>query len=115
MYGCNNIERPAARESVAEETEMQSFVLGKTKSLALETVPNLAKITSGGPLIARCLYVAATECAWFIREDDEAAMYVALWTILGRLRYMGERWSVAGNIFFFLSAISFRGGHGQKS
>jgi hypothetical protein len=102
MYGCNNIERPAAREFVAEETEMQSFVLERTKSLALETVPNLARNISGGPLIARALYVAATECAWFIREDDESAMYVALWTLIGRLRYMGERWAVAGKKIFLL-------------
>ncbi len=48
------------------------------------------------PLVAQCLYYAATECAWFVREDREPVMRDALEDIVCGLRLLGKRWALGG-------------------
>ncbi|KAK7210601.1 hypothetical protein V2G26_017779 [Clonostachys chloroleuca] len=95
-YGCTIFNSIKPRVPSAQETQMQKISLEGCRTQALHMVPMIASTEGTSPLIARCLYDAATICAWFIRQDHEPEMYEALRAILARLRSLGERWIVAG-------------------
>ncbi|KAI1502545.1 hypothetical protein F5X99DRAFT_417869 [Biscogniauxia marginata] len=48
------------------------------------------------PLVAHSLYEAATECEWFILEQQDSDAVVWLRDIVKLLRVMARRWQVAG-------------------
>jgi len=99
QYGCNEPDVPSGHERFAMETKMQHVALDGIKTIALQAVPSIAAavVEDGAtPLIAYCLYHAATECAWFIQEDDTPEMHSALAEITRGLRRLGKSWSVAG-------------------
>ena len=91
QYGCNEENGITGREHIALETEMQSISLDGIKILASSVVSRIAQAESRCPLVAQCLYHAATECAWFIREDNEPEMREALRHIVQGLGHLGEQ------------------------
>ncbi|RFU72569.1 zniicys6 transcriptional activator [Trichoderma arundinaceum] len=95
LYGCNEPLVLAEQSRIAMETEMQSASLNGIKSISFTVMPAIARANIDCPLIAQCLYHAATECAWFIREDHEPQMYSALEDILKELKSIGENWQIA--------------------
>ncbi|KAH8673399.1 fungal-specific transcription factor domain-containing protein [Xylariales sp. PMI_506] len=111
MYGCNEPDGTAAGQGrIALETEMQGVSLEGIRQMASSEVPRLAIAMCGAPseettptdvepgplspLLAHCLYHAATECSWFIREDDSPEMHSALRETVAGLRYMASFWKV---------------------
>ncbi|KAF1808080.1 hypothetical protein P152DRAFT_469187 [Eremomyces bilateralis CBS 781.70] len=94
LYGCNEPTGSTVREPLA--LEMQNICLRGIKDLAVSTAPKIAKIDTACPFTAPCLYHAATECAWFIREDHDPKMYEALREIVKGLQCLEIRWRLAG-------------------
>lgn len=96
MYGCNEPSGPAIREPLA--LELQNISLAGIRLLATSTSPVIARSNLDCPFLASCLYHAATECAWFIREDHEPEMYKALQDIVQGLRDLESCWGVASRL-----------------
>ena len=111
-YACNEPDGEL-QSRVALETEVQSVFLAGIRALASTSVPKLAqRITKRGaaglsnnPILASCLYHAATECAWFIKEDDDAKMYLSLGHIVAALQVIHSEWQVAGKLACNLLAL----------
>ncbi|KAM5383489.1 hypothetical protein ACJZ2D_002182 [Fusarium nematophilum] len=101
-YACNEPLGLTTNGPVALETEMQKASLEGIRAITSITAHAIAQDSSGCPFVARFLYHAATECAWFIKEDHEQVMYDALEEIVGGLRRIGERWAVAGQYISLL-------------
>lgn len=117
QYACNEPDGGVARERVALETEMQHTSMEGIKVLATKTVPRIvygleqiavsamseaagARLT---PLVFPCLYHAATECAWFIKEDHEQSMYQALRDIVQGIQLLSRSWRTGGELFVRLA------------
>ncbi|KAI1632203.1 hypothetical protein F4809DRAFT_656731 [Biscogniauxia mediterranea] len=123
MYACNE-RYSAEHERSTEEAEMQKLTLSGIIEVARATgqfarqVLDLtsAAVVGGGygedssyrsgiipsPLVAHLLYSAATECEWFILEQQDSDAAVSLKEIVELLRVMAGRWQVAG---IYLSQI----------
>ena len=105
-YACNEPDDHQLQSRLALEAEAQSVFLAGIKALASTSVPKLAQRIrkrgaaglSNNPILASCLYHAATECAWFIKEDDDAEMYLSLGHILAALQVIHSEWQVAGRL-----------------
>ncbi|KAI5923989.1 hypothetical protein F4810DRAFT_157172 [Camillea tinctor] len=123
MYACN--ERYSAdHERSTEEAEMQKLTLGGIIEVAQATGRFARQVLDlmddanaydehtegssyyGGiipsPLVANTLYAAATECEWFILEQQDSDAAVSLREIVQLLQVTAERWQVAG---IYLSQI----------
>jgi hypothetical protein len=48
------------------------------------------------PLLCHCLYLAASELAWFLREGGSGEGVASLSVVVGLLRHIGKSWRVAG-------------------
>lgn len=95
QYACNEPLGLSTNGPIALETELQKVGLEGIRAIASSTA-RLAALEMGGcPLVARFLYHAATECAWFIKENHEQIMYDALEDIIGGLRSTSENWGLA--------------------
>ncbi|KAI1492885.1 hypothetical protein F5X96DRAFT_690015 [Biscogniauxia mediterranea] len=117
MYACNE-RYSAEHERSTEEAEMQKLALGGIIEVARATgqfarqILDLtrAAVVGGGygedsshrsgvipsPFVAHLLYSAATECEWFILEQQDSDAAVSLREIVELLRVMAGRWQVAG-------------------
>lgn len=97
FYGCNE-HFEVSEERVSEETEMQSASLAGLREVS-HSVYGLASAQLGvetvSPLLCHCLYLAASELAWFLREGVSGEV-ACLGVVVGLLRRVGERWGVAG-------------------
>lgn len=118
-YGCNDPSAASAAGRIPQETEMQRVSLEGIKAIAGVTAPAVARAVVGrsyddddtmdgedveiedededgavSPFVAQFLYHAATECAWFIREDHEPHMCEALRVILLALEAVSRRCGV---------------------
>lgn len=120
-YGCNDPSAASPAERIPQETEMQRVSLEGIKAIAGVTAPAVARAVvsrsydhedddtmDGGdleieeededgavsPFVAQFLYHAATECAWFIREDHEPHMCEALKVVLLALEAISRRCGV---------------------
>lgn len=98
-YGCPDAPGAASRARFALDTEMQGLSVEGLRVLAFSTGPRLAQIPTQCPLMARCFYVAATACSWFIREDGEPEMRDALRQTVNSLTVLATRWAIAGSYF----------------
>lgn len=98
-YGCPDAPGTASRARLALDTEMQGLSVEGLRVLASSTGPRLAQIPTQCPLMARCFYAAAAACAWFIREDGEPEMRVALRQMVSSLTVLSTRWAIAGSCF----------------
>jgi hypothetical protein len=109
QYACNDPGRALPTERLAAEVEMQQISLTGIRELAAKTIPLVARemmsdnqqqsaVLSNSPVLAGCLYHAATECAWFIKENDEVEMVDGLESIVQALRVLKSEWSVCGKL-----------------
>jgi hypothetical protein len=114
QYACNEPGQALPTERLAEEVEMQQISLSGIRELATKTIPLMARkmisdnqqqsaALSNSPVLAGCLYHAATECAWFIKENDEVEMVDGLESIVQALRVLRPEWSVCGKVPLYLS------------
>ncbi|RFU26305.1 hypothetical protein B7463_g10029, partial [Scytalidium lignicola] len=99
IYGCNE---PAdlhfgSQSRYAEESEMQTIALGNITQVASERVVDLAQgvlqsgedgLITSSPLLIECIYHAATECQWFIREGMGQSIEQSYRTLADTLRLL---------------------------
>lgn len=95
-YACNDLSAPVSGSASCLRTELQSTCLEGIKDLAFVKAPKLAQLENKTPFSAQTLYHAASECAWFIREDRETEMFLALQTLVNGLESIRVRWNNAG-------------------
>ncbi|RBR15516.1 hypothetical protein FVER53590_09442 [Fusarium verticillioides] len=112
-YACNEPSITTPRERLAAEVEMQQISLASIQDIVSKTLPQMARqIVSAGqqqskgprhsPILAGCLYHAATECAWFVRENNDAEMVVGLEAITNALQVLKSEWSVCNEYMSYL-------------
>ncbi|KAF2655004.1 hypothetical protein K491DRAFT_693296 [Lophiostoma macrostomum CBS 122681] len=103
-YACNSPD--ALSERLVEETALQSASIDGIKQIIGTRAATLAQyvlrqgkqhLDASSPLVLQCLYDAATECQWFIREGDvvegaERTMEL----LMEAIRLLSQRWSVGG-------------------
>ena len=118
-YGCNEPDaRIINRERIAMETEAQRVAFRGVEVMAAMTIPRMARLVvqtsaaalvmpSISPLLGYCLYLGATECAWFIRENHERNMYAALRQIIQGLRVLNAQWRVGGKHHRCLDPVDY--------
>ncbi|UPL00842.1 hypothetical protein LCI18_011776 [Fusarium solani-melongenae] len=102
QYACNEPLGLSTNGPIALETELQKVGLEGIRAIASSTARLVARDTGGCPFVARFLYHAATECAWFIKENHEQVMYDALEDIIGGLRGSSEHWGLASQYISLL-------------
>ncbi|KAF5243199.1 hypothetical protein FANTH_8297 [Fusarium anthophilum] len=106
-YACNEPSFSTARERLAAEVEMQQIALASIQHIVSKTIPQMArqmvsasqqqsKGPRHSPILASCLYHAATECAWFVKENNDAEMVAALEAITQALQVLKSEWAVCG-------------------
>ncbi|KAI5460867.1 hypothetical protein BGZ63DRAFT_445803, partial [Mariannaea sp. PMI_226] len=101
QYACNE-PGLTTLEPIALETEMQNVSLDCIKELASSTARIAARNASGCPMILQFLYHAATECAWFIKENQEDAMFDSLQDIITCLTKLREHSGLADQYMLLL-------------
>lgn len=99
QYGCNNSFDPVAHRPTATETELQVISLEGVQKAASHTAPRIARGEEKCPLTAQCLYYAAAECMWLVKEDHEPHMNSALRDLVRGLRDLQRKWQVGGKLF----------------
>jgi hypothetical protein len=110
QYACNEFLGTISRERVAAEVELQRISLAGIQEIASKTVPRMAReivlaqqlqptTLSFSAFLPVCLYHAATECVWFVKEDDDAEMAAGLEVIMNALQISKSRWAVCGKCF----------------
>ncbi|RKL37238.1 hypothetical protein BFJ72_g7894 [Fusarium proliferatum] len=111
-YACNEPSFSTARERLAAEVEMQQISLEGIQDIVSKTIPRMARqIVSASrqqsmrprhsPILAGCLYHAATECAWFVKENNDAEMVAGLDAITQALQALKSEWSVCSKLLHF--------------
>ncbi|KAK4450861.1 fungal-specific transcription factor [Podospora aff. communis PSN243] len=117
LYGCNEPDVRSSQERLRREIEMQRASVQGVMDLAAHRIPRLAQtiielLSSGPPqsrgrdislTVAHCLYNAATECAWFIREGCGPEMTAGLTVIVSALDQLRMSWAVSEQYFAFLA------------
>jgi hypothetical protein len=104
MYACNQPD--VLSERLAEESAMQTASIDGIKQIIATRGAVLARrllrqgaenLDRSSPLVIHCLYDAATECQWFVREGDvvEGAAST-LQLLVEALTLLAQRWGVAG-------------------
>ncbi len=102
MYGCNEPDENASQQSrLPEDTEMQQVALDGTREIILFRMPLLSqtlimRTDLASPLICYSLYHAASECAWFLKEDRTDEIITVMKTYIDLLMALEKRWKVAG-------------------
>ncbi len=118
QYACNEPGSSTNALRTSLEVELQQISLEGIMSLSSKIVPAMARRLSTEskltlnqpcypPVLAHCLYHAATECAWFIKEDGDPQMVTALEDIVTTLRMMQHQWHVCGKKFRLLSWLVY--------
>lgn len=114
QYACNEPGQALPTERLAEEVEMQQISLAGIRELAAKRMPQMAReiisdnqqqsaALSNSPVLVGCLYHAATECAWFIKENDDVEMVDGLESIVQALRVLRPEWGVCSKGPLYLS------------
>ena len=110
MYGCNEPDIRSSAERLKREVEMQRASIQGVMDLAANRIPQMAQTiidilasashSSRGrnisPVVAHCLYHAATECGWFIREGCGPEMTTGLAVIVSAIDQLKTSWAVSG-------------------
>ncbi|KAF5707746.1 Zn(II)Cys6 transcriptional activator [Fusarium mundagurra] len=118
-YACNEPSFSMARERLAAEVEMQQVSLASIQAIVSKTIPQMARqivsasqLQSKGPryspILAACLYHAATECAWFVRENNDVEMVAGLEAITHALQVLKSEWSVCDEYLSYLEGNKTR-------
>jgi hypothetical protein len=113
MYACNE-DYTANQYRIPEESEMQRTSMQGLKEVShsvyqlAQRVLHAAMTTdhlslSTNLLVGHCLYLASSECAWFIREDNNLEGVACLKAMVELLKAIGTKWLVAGKLPCFYS------------
>lgn len=94
LYACNENQGTITQECSALGTEMQGLSLAGIKDIASSAVPKMSRLTPECPLLAHCLYLTATECAWFLQEDHKPEMSDAFRQVVQGLECIGKQWAI---------------------
>ncbi|ENH75822.1 hypothetical protein FOC1_g10001972 [Fusarium oxysporum f. sp. cubense race 1] len=116
-YACNEPSFSTARERLAAEVEMQQISLASIQDIVSKTIPQMARqIVSASqqqskgprhsPILAGCLYHAATECVWFVKENNDAEMVAGLEAITHALEALKSEWTVCNEYLTYLQGNS---------
>ncbi|KAF4450151.1 hypothetical protein F53441_6669 [Fusarium austroafricanum] len=113
-YACNESN---FSERLAAEVEMQQISLAGIQEIASKTIPHMARqiVLSSqqqsdgpkhSPVLVGCLYHAATECVWFIKENKDEDMVAGLQAIINALEVLKFEWSVCNKYLSYLEINS---------
>jgi hypothetical protein len=100
-YSCTESNRG---EHTVEETEMQGIAIAGLKQIA-EDVYRFAQhlkramtynLAAVSPLVSDCLYQAAANYAWLVRESGSPEMVASLNSISDALKMLDRRWKIGG-------------------
>jgi hypothetical protein len=104
MYACNLPD--VLSERLEEESAMQTASIDGIKQIIAIRGAALAQcvlqygtenLHQSSPLVIQCLYDAATECHWFVREGDVVeAAGSTLQLLVEALTLLAHRWNLAG-------------------
>ncbi|KAI1207029.1 uncharacterized protein F4807DRAFT_211501 [Annulohypoxylon truncatum] len=107
IYACNERYSTDHGRS-SEEADMQRNSMGGILEVA-ESVWQLSRrilssadedsgdgLSRYNPLMCHCLYTVASECEWFMREQEDSSARIWLRDIVTLLQIIGKRWRVAG-------------------
>jgi hypothetical protein len=100
MYGCNEPDRPSSHEDrLPEDTDMQRISLDGIREIivsrmALVSQALMMRTDLANPMVCYSLYHAASECAWFIKENDTLEMISTMQSYVELLRAVAKRWKV---------------------
>ncbi|KEY73958.1 hypothetical protein S7711_09454 [Stachybotrys chartarum IBT 7711] len=94
LYACNENQDTIAAEPSVLGTEMQGLSLAGIKAIASSAAPKILRATPECPLLTHCLYLTATECAWFLQEDHELEMRNAFRQVVQGLECIGKQWAI---------------------
>ncbi|KAF2098743.1 hypothetical protein NA57DRAFT_56389 [Rhizodiscina lignyota] len=101
MYGCNEPDQTASQQArLPEDTEMQQIALDGIKEIVTYRMsflsqPLIMRTDLASPLVCHSLYHSASECAWFIKENQASDMISAMKTYVDLLMEIGKRWMIA--------------------
>ncbi|KAF4952733.1 hypothetical protein FGADI_6485 [Fusarium gaditjirri] len=112
-YACNEPSFSMARERLAAEVQMQQISLANIQDIVSKTMPEMARqIVSvsqqqskgprHSPILAGCLYHAATECAWFVKENNDVEMVDGFEAITHALKVLNSEWAVCDEYLSYL-------------
>jgi hypothetical protein len=100
MYGCNEPDQHSNHEErLPEDTEMQQISLNGIREIivsqmALVSRTLLMRSDLANPMVCYSLYHAASECAWFIRENETHEMVFTMQGYVELLTAVAKRWRV---------------------
>ncbi|KAG8668254.1 hypothetical protein FPOAC1_007632 [Fusarium poae] len=108
-YACHEPIFRTSGERLAAEVEMQQISLASIQDIVSKTIPNMSrqivsasqeqtKRPTHSPILAGCLYHAATECAWFIKENNDVEMMTGLEAITQAFTVLKSEWTVCGRL-----------------
>ncbi|KAF2802284.1 uncharacterized protein BDZ99DRAFT_483019 [Mytilinidion resinicola] len=113
MYACNIPDVLSERR--VEEAAMQTASIEGLKHIIATRAPLLARFVlrqgaelhKASPLVIHCLYDAASECQWFVREGGVIPEAKGtLRVLIEALTLMAKRWCVAGKYLALLNQDS---------
>lgn len=104
MYACNPID--ISGERLGEETVLQGACIEGMKQTIAIRLPAIARhvLRQGvecperlNPLVIQCIYDAASECQWLLREGEVVeGVADTLELLVEALNALSQRWGVAG-------------------
>ncbi|KAK5659530.1 hypothetical protein OQA88_732 [Cercophora sp. LCS_1] len=117
MYSCNEIDVRSDPEKLRREVEVQRVSVNGVMDVSSRRVPQMAQkiielLAAGeasyrgrdiSPFVVHCLYHAATECGWFIREGCGPEMSAGLAVIMSALDQLKTSWPVAVDYWSLLA------------
>ena len=117
IYACNEHDS-ATEPRIPEETEMQTTSINGLAEVSrgiYQIAQRLSDVLATGDnnvlskclLVSHCLYQAASELAWFIREEKVMENVAPLRVIIDILKSIEKRWGVASKCVNFLLEVQF--------
>jgi hypothetical protein len=94
LYACNSTQNGRGI-STPMQADLQYLSLQSISSLVHTEIPELARQRNASPFLAHCLYYAASEAAWIVREGCDAVTTAILKDLLDGLRSLESSYSVS--------------------
>ena len=109
LYDCHTCAEAVDTSwiGIPEQLKMQHIALTGLKELALKIgafASNILMSVQGSevvlsPFISNCLYEAAKQCIWYIRETGNPELGPLVTGLTEALQAVGTHWSVAGMLY----------------
>ncbi|CAG9997051.1 unnamed protein product [Clonostachys byssicola] len=101
LYACNSTQNGRGI-STPMQADLQCLSLQNISSLVHTEIPELARQRNASPFLAHCLYYAASEAAWIVREGCDAVTTAILKDLLDGLRSLESSYSVSSHLLSLL-------------